>query len=1281
MSRLYFIVLFYVFALLASAHGQTNPCPPAGEPPTPCHSWEGCAWVGDAYTNACGETVCEEPPSDEVCCDGTPVPSSQCCGGVLLTQYEVCCEGTPTFPINCCNEELLGEGEICCGGTKVPVDECCNDQIKPEKPADMVCPEWDSNNCEWVDHWSDNSYTDACGKKVCVAPPSGEICCGGNSMVKGDPPSDMSCPMWDETECKWKSAGHTNACGETVCEEPPTDEICCGGNAVVLKHGECCHDDVILGSGERMECKSVTVEPSWSVTTDAPTQAYVGSTISVEITYNPVAGNALWSDKCGEWNDDNDPVPSNTPRSTATMTVTLPSTPYEKATYSIDSKTGSYTGCDGNSHDFSGMNPSSFTILAVPQCTKVPAEPPSSKAATEKTQTITKERNKALTYCKDAQGHDTSEVKTVCDVKQKQRWYNYYNNYKWEGDGCDPNEWSEPNGGGWEDEGDPYNTNFRTVSDCSGSGCSGLVDCVGQETLNTGTCQCECPLTPETCASQGKVLRDCECVDPCDVPAGQDQGVAEITGDIVLKYLEYNGETNVFTQAVQEKVADPIKTNEGGTDVIKFIAGLYAPEANDPGFTDPLLLNLAPSTEINVNAKLVTVNSAPERDLYGKLKLTLIEGDASQISLFHYNDETGKYEPYTLGSQVDVEAPGHSGCEIHYWHSDNVGFKVITKTAGSFKLTAAVTPDGGTSAITATVRLCFPLHVDGNRDGVISLGGEDATTSTKPLRFWLNDDDDTETTDTGNVIIPNESDYVPSDGTPPPADYLKHKIVSSRNLEDFARLWIDLSGLQSLITSSAGIQVGLKWGSITGSPAVNLYVSADATGSDSYLEDSQAAYTQSTNVSYSHAVTFTNNQQTVASSGTFIFPLALLQTEMQRGPVLHFLFEGAGVGSGQFTIILLDKDGNQIGEGPGVWLDLKNIKSMYERAVATTGGPRSENGVDYTIPLPYSYVGPDPSNIAQPIMGWEPNTLGHPYQPDPAETKTYLIYVHGWRWSPAKANNRTETVFKRLWHLGYKGRLSALRWPTFYGGPDDGDDWIAGLSTYNDSEYRAWKSGESLKQYVNQLPSDYTRSVVAHSMGNIVTGSALRKGMSVVNYVLLNAAVPAMCYDESTSLHQWNYVTPNDDPDNGTKDMAYLGKLKTLNPNVINFFLTRDFATTFSWENNNNLFKPQNQIITSCVRGYTYARANPSGTKLYVDFCVSPLRHLIDEDEAMAFACQSLTKTIGAEGRAAGSIGSTVDMDTYSFGDEHGAEWDRNMMQTKAFYIQLMRSLQIPVQP
>ena len=33
-------------------------------------------------------------------------------------------------------------------------------------------------------------------------------------------------------------------------------------------------------------------------------------------------------------------------------------------------------------------------------------------------------------------------------------------------------------------------------------------------------------------------------------------------------------------------------------------------------------------------------------------------------------------------------------------------------------------------------------------------------------------------------------------------------------------------------------------------------------------------------------------------------------------------------------------------------------------------------------------------------------------------------------------------------------------------------------------------------QFVNNLPTGYTRNVVAHSMGNVVAGSALKKGMS-----------------------------------------------------------------------------------------------------------------------------------------------------------------------------------------
>ncbi len=524
--------------------------------------------------------------------------------------------------------------------------------------------------------------------------------------------------------------------------------------------------------------------------------------------------------------------------------------------------------------------------------------------------------------------------------------------------------------------------------------------------------------------------------------------------------------------------------------------------------------------------------------------------------------------------------------------------------------------------------------------------------------IWSNDDDDR-----------SDKDHIESSKK----DWADSEINSIRDLEDFARLNIYIGGLQDAVLNGS-LKIGLKWKNIqSGTPSVKVWRNLSPNGGREYLFDENIANQHLTLGAPGH----------VQGTATYLIPLSFWQ---QNGfsatqPKGYMLFEGCTVGKGQLVLTINKSDGTEIGEGPGVWLDIKNIKSMYERAVATTGGPRSENGVDYTIPLPSDLTGPSDNNIPHPTMGWEPNTLGYSYQPDPAETKTYFIYVHGWRWSPEKANNRTETVFKRLWHLGYKGRLAALRWPTFYGGPDDDDSDPAGLFTYNNSEYRAWKSGESLKQYVNQLPANYTRHIVAHSMGNIVTGSALKNGMSVANYIMLNAAVPAMCYDTSLSLHQssWNYITPNTDTNAGTRALAAVGQLGTLNTNVINFFLTNDSATSDLWNINNNLFRPQRYNLG--LTGYAYNPTEPAGKKLYITFMTAFGRYLIDPHEVIPYACQSLTRTSGADGRTSGSVDSSVDMDAFGFGSNHGAEWDLNYHDTKAFYLELMRQLSIPTTP
>src|SRR5205807_1346903 len=103
-----------------------------------------------------------------------------------------------------------------------------------------------------------------------------------------------------------------------------------------------------------------------------------------------------------------------------------------------------------------------------------------------------------------------------------------------------------------------------------------------------------------------------------------------------------------------------------------------------------------------------------------------------------------------------------------------------------------------------------------------------------------------------------------------------------------------------------------------------------------------------------------------------------------------------------------------------------------------------------------------------------------------------------------------ETMFKRLWWQGYNGRFVAFRWAT-----------QTSATSYNTSEWFAWKYGKSLLNYVDnylkhQMP-DYTMSIAAHSMGNVVVGSALKRGLSIDEYILMEAAIPSGCYNDSVN--------------------------------------------------------------------------------------------------------------------------------------------------------------------
>ena len=340
------------------------------------------------------------------------------------------------------------------------------------------------------------------------------------------------------------------------------------------------------------------------------------------------------------------------------------------------------------------------------------------------------------------------------------------------------------------------------------------------------------------------------------------------------------------------------------------------------------------------------------------------------------------------------------------------------------------------------------IAVDANRDGTIVFSGEtrDTTGPESPFRFWINDDNDGSPASEGDVIGPIFTDY--QDGF----------MLSARDLEDFARLHLFFGAFEKELTAGT-FRIGLKFKTVEGTPRIRVYKSTDTGGSDSYLKDDQAAFAQ---ISDPDAATLGE----VADGSPLLLPVNFWSNS--PGATKCLLFEAGGEGEGELIMTINRSSGAQIGEVPGVWLDLKNIKKMYQRgrAVPTfqiihtttwTPGTHRKSAVNHTTLTIHS--------LSQQ-----------------SEEKNVIVYVHGINGPGDQANEYqswlidSETVYKRLWHQGYKGRFAAFKWlaltPAF-------------PFKFNESEYRAWKCGEGLAHFVTAsrttMGKTCTRSVKVRS--------------------------------------------------------------------------------------------------------------------------------------------------------------------------------------------------------
>jgi hypothetical protein len=291
-------------------------------------------------------------------------------------------------------------------------------------------------------------------------------------------------------------------------------------------------------------------------------------------------------------------------------------------------------------------------------------------------------------------------------------------------------------------------------------------------------------------------------------------------------------------------------------------------------------------------------------------------------------------------------------------------------------------------------------------------------------------------------------------------------------------------------------------------------------------------------------------------------------------------------------------------------------------------------------------------------------TTSFQYGPVTDTNTPYILYVHGWNLPSWEKDRFAETAFKRLYWQGYQGRFGLFRWPTDYG--------FKGLGTiatnlderdnYDNSEFNAWRSGLGLDYKLEDLNSRYPGHVyvLAHSMGNIVTGEALRlSGITrVVNtYVATQAAVSAHVYDTNVPDYSFTFSGASFGPDTpNIYGNWFAGNYGGGAATIVNFYNTNDYALARSHWQLDQLSKPDKYVLQTGLHwtyGYTGSANDPPpwnnfwkqrvgfGTPAVTFFDI--VYSLNDRYEVMSYAAQSYTTALGAT-PGVGNLRRNVDL-------------------------------------
>jgi hypothetical protein len=529
-------------------------------------------------------------------------------------------------------------------------------------------------------------------------------------------------------------------------------------------------------------------------------------------------------------------------------------------------------------------------------------------------------------------------------------------------------------------------------------------------------------------------------------------------------------------------------------------------------------------------------------------------------------------------------------------------------------------PDTDTGEQGTAIVNVLKLQLDVNHDGTMDLsyGGPDNTTQDRPFTFWANND-----FDRGHTVdfVDFEEDDLKTAKSPatfgetPDCDYQvppgEFAIPSKRDLEDYTRLWIP--GLRKLYEAHTNLifELSIRNNDRQDGPAINLVLAVESNGGTKYLTDTNYANDQ---ISFPGLKSLGRISPTSKIRLNNFFNYALYPGTGAE----NFIWCGARRGKGE--LVLQIKSGTNLLVETSTWIQIKDIKEMYERYTCgdAPNKPPTNNVYLATEGLPDSVT---------------------PFRYPTGTTNTpYILFVHGWNMDTDSKDRFAETAFKRFYWQGYQGRFGLFRWPTLYAFPAGEISFQAfNPDNFDTTEFASWRSGTPLRNLLVQLNNQYPSQVrmFAHSHGNIAAGEALRTNVTLVHtYIGMQAAVASHAYDPTAtnrSLGVWpvESYTPERTAQYWTNGAPCYFNGITGAAHFVNFYNFNDWALGW-WLTDQNL-KPD--------LGYSWTAQNNAPELYYYQNSPSSSRQLLfpqDTFEIFSYITEGRCYAVGQQANLAG---------------------------------------------